>query len=316
MRRTCQRAQRRHSFATGRIGSRAAGRKGATRRQRVRWRHGAGNGHQFLARTFKGRQCRQQAFSIGMRGSRKDPVHRRVLDHAAAIHDHHALGQFGDHTEIVGNQHQRHVLLGADLGDQRENLGLNGGIERRGRLVRHQHIRLAGQSHGDHDPLVHAAGQFMWIVAQTPPRIGNSNPVQKPQCFSLGRRARQAAMPRQRFVQLPADAVQRVERTGRVLKDHRDLATTDLGQFRLRQVNKLLPAERHRAADAGALAQEAQGRQPGDGLAAAGFAHNSQSLARGERQIDPVKRADVGLPVVEIDGQALDVDQRIQTVTR
>src|SRR3546814_17068634 len=50
--------------------------------------------------------------------------------------------------------------------DLRQHLRLNGDIERGGRLVRQQQLRPAGQRHGDHHPLAHAAGELVRVVVQ------------------------------------------------------------------------------------------------------------------------------------------------------
>jgi hypothetical protein len=48
-------------------------------------------------------------------------------------------------------------LLALQFPQQVEHLGLDGDIERRGRLVGDQQLRLARQRHRDHHPLLHAA---------------------------------------------------------------------------------------------------------------------------------------------------------------
>src|SRR6267142_2477010 len=46
----------------------------------------------------------EQALCIGMTGRAEKLGYRRLLNFAAGIHDHDALGYFGDHAEIMGNQ--------------------------------------------------------------------------------------------------------------------------------------------------------------------------------------------------------------------
>jgi hypothetical protein len=50
------------------------------------------------------------------------------------------------------------------LGDQLEDLLLHGDVERAGRLVGDQKLRLAGDRHGDHHPLLLAAGELVGIA--------------------------------------------------------------------------------------------------------------------------------------------------------
>ena len=53
--------------------------------------------------------------------------------------------------------------------DELEDLGLDGGVERRGRLVQDQQAGLGGQGHRDDDALQHPAGELVGIGAQHPP---------------------------------------------------------------------------------------------------------------------------------------------------
>ncbi len=55
-------------------------------------------------------------------------------------------------------------LSACKLAKQVENLGLDRHVERRGRLVGDQQLRVAGERHGDHRPLPHAAGELVRVV--------------------------------------------------------------------------------------------------------------------------------------------------------
>ena len=58
---------------------------------------------------------------------------------------------------------------------QVQHLRLDGDVERRRRLVGDQQIRLGGERHGDHDALLHAAGQLERIFAQAPRGIRDAD---------------------------------------------------------------------------------------------------------------------------------------------
>src|SRR5262249_11719347 len=47
-----------------------------------------------------------------------------------------------------------------------DDLALDGHVERRGRLVGHEHPWMPGQGEGDHDPLAHPAGQLVGSHAE------------------------------------------------------------------------------------------------------------------------------------------------------
>jgi hypothetical protein len=82
---------------------------------------------------------------------------RGLLHYAAGIHDADPVVGLGDDPEVVADQHQRHAGVGPDPGQKLEDLGLDGGVERRRRLVGDEQVGLARERHGDHHALVLAA---------------------------------------------------------------------------------------------------------------------------------------------------------------
>ena len=79
--------------------------------------------------------------------------------------------------------------LVAQLGQQRHDLRLHGDVERGGRLVGDQQARIAGERHGDHHALAHAARQLVRIVAQPLRGVGDAHALER----FLGRRRRRRA---------------------------------------------------------------------------------------------------------------------------
>ena len=65
----------------------------------------------------------------------EDVVDRPLLDDAPEVHDHDLVGHLGDHAEVVGDEHDRHVVLVLEIAHQVEDLRLGRHVERRGRLV-------------------------------------------------------------------------------------------------------------------------------------------------------------------------------------
>ena len=108
----------------------------------------------------------QQPLGIGMLRIVEDRVDRAALDDAAELHHHHLLGDLGDDAHVMGDEHHRHAVAGLQLLDQLEDLGLGGDVERRGRLVGDQQLGLAGQRHGRHGALAHAAGELEGIAVE------------------------------------------------------------------------------------------------------------------------------------------------------
>ena len=169
----------------------------------------------------------EQALRIGMTGRAEQFGHRRFLDLAPGIHDHDALGDFGDDAEIMGDQDDRGTDAALEIQHQLQDLRLDRHVERRGRLVGDQEFRVAGERHGDHHALAHAAGELMWIFAHAPRRLRDAN-----QCQHLdGARLRglpvEPLMQAQRLADLPADAQHRIEARHRLLEDHRNVVAAD-----------------------------------------------------------------------------------------
>jgi hypothetical protein len=69
------------------------------------------------------------------------------------------------------------VLL-LQLDHQVEDLRLDGDVERRGRLVGDQHLGIAGQRHGDHDALAHAARKLVRILVERGGGVGDAHQSQ------------------------------------------------------------------------------------------------------------------------------------------
>ena len=100
-------------------------------------------------------------------------MHRRRFDNLAGIHDQDALANTGDHAEVVRNQHQSGIQLTVKPLQQIQYLRLHGDIERGGRFIGEQQAGVAGQRHGDHYPLAHAAAKLVRILLQAGSAIGN-----------------------------------------------------------------------------------------------------------------------------------------------
>ena len=84
-----------------------------------------------------------QALRVGMLRMREQLLDRRLFDHLAGIHHHDALRGFRHHAHRVGDQHHRHAEPRLHVEQQIEDLRLDGDVERRGRLVGDQQLRLA-----------------------------------------------------------------------------------------------------------------------------------------------------------------------------
>src|SRR5690606_41066101 len=82
-----------------------------------------------------------------------------ALDDTSVAHDHHVVGEFRDHRKIVTDEHESHAVVLLEAPQQCEDRRLHGGVQRRGRLVRNDQLRIVGECDRDHHPLTHAPGE-------------------------------------------------------------------------------------------------------------------------------------------------------------
>ena len=134
----------------------------------------------------------EQRARIGVPRIGEDCGGRRLLDDAALVHHHHAVGQRAHDAEVVADEQHRQPHLVLQVLQQPDDLRLHRDVERRGRLVRHQHRRLEDQRPGDGDALALPARQFVRIaLAEIAVEPDLFEPVER----LLGLLARRANMP-------------------------------------------------------------------------------------------------------------------------
>ena len=272
-------------------GERATRREGAAGRQRQHAGHVAGNG----AQAFAGRQqggrgnAGEQTTRVGVSGFFEQVVDARVLDHAAGIHDRHAVRDLGHHAEVVRDEQDAHVHLGLEPAQQIEDLRLHGHVQRGGGLVGDQHGRVEASASAIMTRWRGAARHLVRVLVDAPFGGRDLHAFQH-LASALERIGAGTAFVLQHGLgELVAHRVQRVQAGHGLLEDHGDLGAADaaqrgrrgLGQVMLRA---LAVAEQDPAFldAAGRLGQEAHDGQAGHRLAGAGFAHDGQRLAAGQ----------------------------------
>jgi hypothetical protein len=98
--------------------------------------------------------------------------HRRggaVLEDAARVHDHDAVGEGRDDGEVVRDVDDREPKLLAELRDLLQQPRLRDDVEPRRRLVHDDHRRPADERRRDRDALLLAARQ---LVREPPQELG------------------------------------------------------------------------------------------------------------------------------------------------
>ena len=150
----------------------------------------------------------------------------------------------------MGDEHHRHAESVLEFLDQLQDLRLDGHIERSGRLIRDQQLGAAGQRHGDHHTLAHAAGEPMRVLVETRPGSRDPHGVENPQGFRLGLRLPDRAVKTQGLGDLETNRQHRVQAGHRLLEDHRDLAAAHCPHGAFRQRHQVAALQQDPALDA------------------------------------------------------------------
>ena len=94
-----------------------------------------------------------------------------LLHQNAPLHHRHPAAQLPHHIQVMGDKQHGHTALPVQLFQHFQNLGLNGHIQCRGRLVQQQQLGPVHDSRRDHSPLEHTAGKLMGVFVADPLRV-------------------------------------------------------------------------------------------------------------------------------------------------
>ena len=166
----------------------------------------------------------QQSPCIGVLRPRECRVAVSGFHHFALLHHHHAVGYPPHDAEVVRDEDERHAQPLLKRFEQRQYFRLDGDVQRRGRLVGNQQVRIVGDRQRDHDALPLPAGKFVRVSAHSPLRLWYLDQLQQFQRLGICRRSRNALVVDDGLQHLLANAEQRVERGHRLLEDHAHLA--------------------------------------------------------------------------------------------
>ena len=184
------------------------------------------------------------------------------------------------------DEHDRGVDLVLEVAEQVEDLRLDRHVEGRGGLVGDDDLGVAGERHGDHDALAHAAGELVREHLGDALGVRDADHLDRLDgaLADLGLGLALAVMQGDDLVDLVADAEDRVERRHGLLEDHRDhvaaqvlhVVAVDLGDV----VGLVAEVQADLAGDDLALRtlQKLHERERRDRLAAAGLAHDAHDL--------------------------------------
>ena len=99
----------------------------------------------------------KQGSRIGVPRLQKQIPFGSALHHAACIHDHHTIGNLCHDPHVMRDEDNGAAMVLLELADEFQDLRLHGHVQGCGRLIRNEKRGIAGERHGDDDPLAHAA---------------------------------------------------------------------------------------------------------------------------------------------------------------
>ena len=266
----------------------ATGGKCAIRRAAVQHRRHPGNGFEAPARALVAGRGADQRLGVGMARRREHFAARARLHDAAAVHHEDARAAPGHRPQIVAHDHQAGAGVAAERHQQVEDGALDRGVQRRRRFVGDHDRRVARDGQRDHDPLRHAAGQFVGKAGRHGRRVVEPGFAQ--QFVDPGRPGRQV----QRQRDLAADPHRRVQRRHRIL-EHEARAGRAGRRAGPRSAQRSIerPSTRIVAAVVRRVGrQQAADRHAERRLARAAFADDADRLVGRDRQADAVQRHD------------------------
>ena len=245
----------------------------------------------------------EQANGVGVGRRLQHPFHPALLGQPAAVHDGYAVAHLRSHADVVGDEDERGAELVAQVADQAEDLGLDGDVQGRGRLVGDDEIGLTGHRHGDHHPLPQAAGQLVRECLHAARRVGDTDQVEQAQCL----------LPRSRGLRdLTAHPHSRIQRRHRVLEDSAQVRLADPAPLVVGGRDHVDAAHLGPAGDRGhrVTGQQPEQREPHHALTRAGLPNHREDLAGFDLQRHPTQRIDSDPSTLEGDGQVLDPGAR------
>ncbi len=158
------------------------------------------------------------------------------------------MGDAGHDAEIVGDEQQAEAEVALQLGQQAQDLRLHRDVERRGRLVGDQELRLAHQRHGDHHALAQAARELVRELAEAQAGCGDADAAQKIGGAVDGDPLAHLLVPAHHLGHLRTDRVGRIEAGHRLLEDHRHGIAAQARHAAIVELQQVLALEAERCA--------------------------------------------------------------------
>ena len=242
-------------------------------------------------RAFRRRHARhrgQQHPGVVLAGIAQHFLAGALLHDAAHLHHHDAIGDLGDHAEIMGDEQHAGLLAALHFLHEFKDLRLRRDIERRGRLIRDQQRGIEHQGRRDHDALALAAGELMRIGVDHLLGIRQMHGTHHLQHALAPRLRVEAGVDLQHLGDLVADPLDRIECGHRLLKHHGHAGAAQRAQLGVGFGGQFLALQPHRTGlDLHrVLRQQAHHRLRGDGFSGTGFTDDADDLVGVDGQVN------------------------------
>ena len=136
------------------------------------------------------------------------------------MHDGYVVGDFGHHTEVVGDENHAHARFGLQLSEKFQDFQLYGHVQGGGRLVGDKQLGVAGDGHGNHHTLFLSARELMWIAVVDGFRTGQHHLLEEADDTLLGSCFAHCFVLQNHLTNLIAAFIDRVERGHGLLENH------------------------------------------------------------------------------------------------
>jgi hypothetical protein len=146
------------------------------------------------------RQGIEQGPGIRVTRLRQDFACLSDLHQVTVVHDAHPIREFRYQRQIMAYEQQSQAMCLFQSSEKLEELGLDGWIERAGRLVRDKQSRVVTDRQGETDALAHSTGELGWVPALV--AFCDSDFGQKLPCPHAGASPGNSAMSPQGFDQM------------------------------------------------------------------------------------------------------------------
>jgi len=245
-----------------------------------------------------------------VQGVVKDIVDRADLGHLSGVHHGDSVGDLRYEGDVVGDHQDSDAVCVAHLAQLVQQFGLNNDIQGGRGLVGDNEVGVEHQPEGDHHALTHAARELVGVIWQ--PATLDAQALGEPADALEGRfLAGVGLVYLDRLDDMLVDALHRIERGHRILKDHARRATAEIAQTALIVGHDVLAVKDDLpAGDLAWRRNHAQKRLAQRALATATLAHQAEDLATLDVEGDVLHGAQVAEARVIGDGEVANLEQR------